>query len=285
MTRAAAKLSSLTAVGPHRSARHAFPFSALWTVFTLTLRQHTRGRRLLVLTVLFLLPTLIAVLVRAAVVPAPPAKALEFALIFNLIPHALVPLTALLYASGMIQDEIEEQTLTYLLVRPLPRWALYVTKLLATFFLTIALSGFWTIVAFGAIYWGTPQFWSTIPQEALKTVGIQALTLVAYCSLFGCMSLYTRWSLVVGVGYIALFEGLLANIPFVVRQFTVMFYFRVLSVRWLKLDPDQWSLEMDTAPDSGHCAMYLLVAGLLATLLAATAFTRNEFRLKTPEGS
>ena len=28
------------------------------------------------------------------------------------IPTALVPLTALLYASGMIQDEVEEQTLT-----------------------------------------------------------------------------------------------------------------------------------------------------------------------------
>ena len=45
----------------------------------------------------------------------------ELALIFGLIPQAILPLTALVFASGMIQDEVEEQTLTYLLIRPLPR--------------------------------------------------------------------------------------------------------------------------------------------------------------------
>ena len=49
----------------------------------------------------------------------PAAENLQFALIFNLIPHALAPLAALLYATGIIQDEVEEQTLTYLLLRPL----------------------------------------------------------------------------------------------------------------------------------------------------------------------
>ena len=53
-------------------------------------------------------------------------------MLFMLMPHTLVPLTALLYATGMIHDEIEEQTLTYLLVRPLPKWGIYLTKLLAT---------------------------------------------------------------------------------------------------------------------------------------------------------
>ena len=43
----------------------------------------------------------------------------------NFIPHALAPLAALLYSAGIIQDEVEDQTLTYLLLRPLPRWALY----------------------------------------------------------------------------------------------------------------------------------------------------------------
>ena len=43
---------------------------------------------------------------------------LEFLLAFMFIPQLLLPLVALLYASGMIQDEQEEQTITYLLDPP-----------------------------------------------------------------------------------------------------------------------------------------------------------------------
>ena len=53
----------------------------------------------------------------------------ESVLVFGLIPQALVPLTALLFASGMVQDDVEEQTLTYLLIRPIPRWPIYLAKL------------------------------------------------------------------------------------------------------------------------------------------------------------
>src|SRR5438552_14315964 len=112
---------------------YRFDLSALAALFVLTLRQQTRGLRLIVLCLLFALAAGLPVLIRSLAPPLPelPAK-LELVLVFYLIPHALVPLTALLYAAGMIQDEIEEQTLTYLLMRPLPRWALYVTKYLAT---------------------------------------------------------------------------------------------------------------------------------------------------------
>src|SRR5438477_10698911 len=78
-------------------------FSVAWTLFGLTVRQQCRARRLIVLSLLFLLPSLVAILARNAPRPPRPSE-LEFVTIFNLIANALVPLTALLYASGMIQD-------------------------------------------------------------------------------------------------------------------------------------------------------------------------------------
>src|SRR5437660_9997763 len=123
------QVTDTLALAPPRS--RAFPLSALGTLFWLTLRQQARGRRLIVLGVLFLVPTVVAVLVRALEANVN-IDLLEFALVFNLIPHALVPLVAFLYSAGMIHDEVEEQTLTSLLVRPLPKWALYVTTLMAT---------------------------------------------------------------------------------------------------------------------------------------------------------
>ena len=268
-----------------RPRSRGFPFSALGTLFWLTLRQQTRGRRLIVLSFLFAIPSLIAVLVRWTE-PNVNLDLLEFALVFNLTPHALVPLAALLYSAGMIRDEIEEQTLTYLLVRPLPKWALYGTKLLATLVMTTLLASVFTTLTYLAIHWGRPELWGDIlPTKALQTAGILGLTMIGYCSIFGCMSLFVPWTLVAGVGYTILFEGILASIDFVIRRMTVMYYFRVLCSRWLRADKwHDWRIDLETAPDARSCVLTLLGVGLAATLLAMLAVGSREFRMKTPEG-
>src|SRR5262249_27778985 len=131
---------------PRRSPGPYLDLSIWGSVFWLTIRQQCRARRLIILSVLFALPSAIAILARYFQPDTNPPS-LEYGLIFILIPHALLPLTALLYASGMIQDEIEEQTLTYLLIRPLPKWALYLAKLAATVVVTAGLSALFTAAA------------------------------------------------------------------------------------------------------------------------------------------
>jgi ABC-2 type transport system permease protein len=258
--------------------------SSAWALFWLTVRQHSRARRLLVLSFLFLLPSLIAILARNARQPPRPPE-LEFVTIFTLISNALVPLTALLYASGMVQDEIEEQTLTYLLIRPVPKWTIYVAKLLATLLVTVPLTSVFTAVTYLVVFWGTPEFTGDILIRMLKTCALLTLALTGYCSLFGCLSLLIRRTLIVGVSYIIIFEGVLANIDFVVRRATIMYYFRVLAGRWLPLDPRFTPVDLSTAPSSAQCVWTLLVASLVLTALAAVIFGTREFRLKTPEGS
>jgi ABC-2 type transport system permease protein len=267
-------------------AGRGLDLTALGALFGLSLRQSLRGRRLLVLSLLFLLPSALAVVVRFAPRP-PPASLLEFAFVFNLIPHALATLTALLYAAGMIQDEVEEQTLTYLLLRPLPRWALYLTKLAVTWLVTSALTAVFTTLAFAVIYWGTPELWGEVlPTRAAKVAALLALSQAGYCSLFGVLSLLTRRSLIAGLAYIIAFEGLLANIDLVVRKLTVMYYFRVLSIRWLApADSKEWSIRLDEAPTDLGCVLTVLTATAVFALLGAVLMMRQEFRMKTPEGS
>ena len=71
---------------------------------------------------------------------------------FMFIPQALLPLVALVYASGILQDEQEGQTITYLLIRPIPKWALYIVKLLATITMAILLTAVFTALTYAAIY-------------------------------------------------------------------------------------------------------------------------------------
>jgi ABC-2 type transport system permease protein len=260
---------------------------ALGALFVLTLRQNIRGKRLLVLSLLFALPSVLTAVVCLASPHVPHTVALEFAFVFNLIPHAIAPLAALLYAAGMIQDEVEEQTLTYLLLRPLPRWALYLVKLLSTILITSVLTAVFTIATFTiiALMAAEPTPVGLVARE-LKMAGLLCLTQAAYCGVFGFLSLLTRHSLVAGVVYIILLEGLLASFQTVARKLTVMYYFRVLALRWM--DPkggELWAIQLPKAPETQTCILTLLGIGLVSGVVAAFFFAWREFRMKTPEGN
>jgi ABC-2 type transport system permease protein len=263
--------------------------TVLATLFMLTLRQHLRGRRLIVLCCLFILPSVLAVIIKLSSEPLQPNEfgEMEFVLVLNLVPSALATLTALLYAAGIVRDEVEEQTLTYLLLRPLPRWALYLTKLLATILVTSALTGAFTALTMMVIYWDAPDQWrSAMLDRTPRMVVLLAVAQVGYCSLFAAVSLVLRWALITGIGYIIIFEGLLANIDFLTRKLTVMYYFRVLAMRWF--DPPEskeWSIDLALAPSASNCLMTLLTASLILMLFGAWRMVRGEFRMKTPEGS
>lgn len=273
--------------------------SGLATLYGLTVRQHLHGKRWMVIALLFSLPAGLAILVRATS-PNVPRLGLEFMLAMMLLPQLLLPLVALLYASGIIEDEQEEQTITYLLTRPMPKWAIYVVKLLATMTTTVLLTAIFTTLMFAAVYVG-----SEVPVEAwvvrlLKTAGTHSLAVTAYCSLFGLISLLTRRALVIGVVYIAVIEGLLANLPFGIRLVTVIYYARIIAYRTLdyvvttpyreeNIAAEAWQLNLREDPQLlGHpalstCFLVLTLGSVVCTALAAWICSQREFHVKTPE--
>jgi ABC-2 type transport system permease protein len=264
-----------------------FALRPLAALFALSLGQQLRGRRLLVLAVLFSLPAVLAAVLNLAFADQPPPDGLEFGLVMNLMPHALVPLASLLCASGIIRDEIEEQTLTYLLLRPLPRWAIYLVKMAVTILVVAGLTAVFVFVTLAVIHLTshkgvTAGLW----ERSLEISGILALVEAAYCGLFGFLGLLTRRSLLAGVGYIVLIEGLLASFDTVARRLTIMYYFRVLALRWVGPEGGEadWKIPLATAPEASTCALVLAGTGILLTVLAAVWFATGEFRMKTPEG-
>src|SRR5262245_19867728 len=147
--------------------------TSLAALYVLTVRQHLHGRRWMVMAALFLLPAGLSILIRSTA-PEFPAIAIEFVVAFMLIPQALLPLVALVYASGIIQDEQEEQTLTYLLVRPISRWALYLVKLLATLSTTIVLTAVFTILTYVTVYIGKDVSTGDVTRRCLTAVAIRS---------------------------------------------------------------------------------------------------------------
>ena len=113
-----------------------------------------------------------------------------------------------------------------------------------------------------------------------------------YCTLFGLLGLITRRTLIAGVAYIVAIEAVLANLNFVGRTLTVVYYVRTLIVRWLPFPETtlrrkltEWDLDLDLEPSAQRCVLTLLSFGLVVTLVSALWFARREFRVKTPEGN
>jgi ABC-2 type transport system permease protein len=278
----------------------AYRLAALWALYVLTVRQHLHGKRWMAMAALFLLPAGLVVLIRSLSPHAPPSMALEFSFAFMFIPQALLPLVALIYGSGIIQDEQEEQTLTYLLIRPISKWALYGVKLLATLTTTVALTAMFTALTYAAIYVKAENVASDVPMRCIKAMSLHSLAVVAYCCLFGLMSLLTKRTLIVGIIYSAIFEGLLANLPLSIRLVTVIYYTRVIAYRTMSfveqtrhgnfdLAEPKWQMGIKEDPDLLQhpqvltCVMVLLVSSVVCAVLAAFLCARREFHVKTPE--
>ena len=263
-------------------------------MFSATFARQLAAKRLIVLAVLYAVPVALVVLMRSigAGFHGPTGYEPTFAeywVIFNLLPQVFVPLTALVFASGMIQDEVEEQTITYLLIRPLPRWSIYAAKLLATMLATITLTSAFTALLFVVIGWGQPGYWGSEGgglSRMLKAMALFALSLTTYNAIFGLFSLMMRKAIILGIGYIILLEFWVANIPFVIRKGTVMYYYRVLSERWVELGHARdFAIDLETAESLRACVWTLLIAAAACALLATLLMGSREFRVKTPEGS
>lgn len=259
--------------------------SALFTVVKITVARQNRGIRLWVLAILFAMPVLLAILIRHFQDDYRPVP-VENALVFGLLFTVLVPLAALLLASGMVQDDIEEQTLTYLLIRPIRRWAIYLAKLFGTIVSSWLRASLFTVATFVAVYWGDRQMSGGVLRDrAVIALGLLALALSAYSAIFGWISLFVRRALVVGAVYIIIVEGLLGSIPFMLREITVIYYIRVLAVRWLDLPGADWSIDPVMAVSASTCVIVLASIAAAFAALGALTFRTLEFRVKTPEGN
>jgi hypothetical protein len=178
---------------------------------------------------------------------------------------------------------------------------MYGTKLMATLTTTVVLTIVFTVLTYIAIYAGAPSAPQDVVMRSAKAAAIHSLAVVSYCSLFGFMSLLTSRILVVGIIYIAVVEGLLANLPFGIRLMTVIYYTRLIAFRTLEfvvpMPPNrtvnmaaeawQFDLRRDPLllehPQMNTCLAVLLIGSLVCTILAAAMCASREFHVKTPE--
>ena len=244
--------------------------NAVPEIFRVTLRQLMGRRRTIWLLLLAALPVLLALLFRAAgQTEIGPFTRIVFDTIAITI---LMPLVAILFGSGAFGAEIDDGTIVYLLAKPVPRWMVVLAKAVAVMTVSIALSGTSMALA-GAIDL------APLGADGVKAAEAQVLAIVVgsvcYASLFLAVSLFTRRALVIGVGYMLVWEGALSFMLPGIANLSIRQYALGAANAIYQLPVQESRLSSDTA--------FILSGVLVAVSLALAVWRLMRFEL--PGGS
>ena len=207
-----------------------------------TLRQLLGRRRTVLLVLLSVVPVLLAVAFRAA----GETDILRFTrIVFDgLYVAILLPLVAVLFGTGAFGAEIEDGTIVYLLAKPIPRAAVVIAK---------ALSAAGVAILLTAVSAGLSGVIELLPAgsdgEAATFGYIAAMAVgsVCYVALFLALSLFTRRALVIGIGYMLVWEGGLSSLLPGIANLSIRQYSLGVADAFFRLHEDQARLEPGTA--------------------------------------
>jgi ABC-2 type transport system permease protein len=149
-------------------------------------------------------------------------------MIWILYLRFIVPVLGVFYGTALIADEVDDKTVTYLFVRPIPRAAVLVGKYLAYLVTTV----FVVLPSVVLLYllvvpMGSGSLAGSFP-ALLKDLGLLALGLAAYGAIFSFIGAWMKHPLVTGLVFAFGWEQLALVLPGYLRRLTVAFYLQAL---------------------------------------------------------
>jgi len=185
-------------------------------VFLLTLRQLSGKWRVIIMTVLAILPAAFTAMVLRGST-APGVVEFELVVISTMLVGTIAPLIIVSIASVAFGNEVDDRTLANLTLSPLPRWKIVVPKLGA------AVSVAAPFIAGSALVTSFLAF----NHDPLATFAVTAGVvggLLAYASVFVWLGLVAKQAIGVGLLYIVLWEGFFSGYVSGIRFLSIRFY-------------------------------------------------------------
>jgi ABC-2 type transport system permease protein len=175
------------------------------TVIWLTRRQLFAKQRLFVAVGLALVPTMIALINRLNT--ADPTYSSDFlsTVYREIVIGVILPITALVFGTSAFGGEMDDGTLIYLMVKPLPRWQIILSKYVVAVLSTVAVV---TPAIFAA--WLTTSSPNPVRLPIGYAVGA-AIGALLYCAVFLAMGITSRRALAFGLLYVIAFENVLTR--------------------------------------------------------------------------
>ena len=257
-------------------------------VFSMSIGQMLWSRRTVFMALVVGLPVLIAIVLRLLVeVGVPLARVgrgqATGPVIFGLMMWGFfirfsVPVLAVFYGTSLMADEVEDKTLTYLFTRPIPRGSVLLGKYLAYLACTIsvvlpAVMLVWLLIAPIGASLG-PSF-----PDLLKDLGMLALGLAVYGTVFALAGAMLKRPLVFGLLFVFGWEMLVMALPGYFKRATVAYYLQGLVPHAMPGSGVSGVLEalFHEAPSLAESLGGLAVIGAVTLTLAVRTVSRREY--------
>lgn len=197
----------------------------------------------------------------------------NFSEVFVITIFALfvIPVCALAYATTSIGGDREEQTLLFLLMRPVPRFMVLAAKFVGTLPIVVA------IVA-GSFFVFCRIMPRPVGDEALRLyLPSIVLMAVAYVSIFHLFAVLFRHSTIIALIYSLFMETILGAMPGIIKRVAVNFYGRSIMydvARDFGVEEPLFFQGVDSR--TAELTLAILAVGGMA--LAMVIFSRKEYR-------
>jgi ABC-2 type transport system permease protein len=241
-------------------------------LFVLTVRQLVFRKSTLLLLLLAAIPVLIALVFELGNDGGTPPE--EFAvevLCVWLVSTTVLPLTAVLFGTSVLGDELEDGTIIYLLTKPVQRWLILLPKVAAAWLLTMLFVVASLAISVLIVLGGDGG-------QIVFGFGVAAaIGSLAYAVVFVLLSIVTSRALIAGLIFVFIWEGAVTGIFEGVRY---------LSIRHYTLGLADWLSDAETdyldAYVGGVTALILSTAVILAGFVYANQrLRRTEIREAT----
>jgi ABC-2 type transport system permease protein len=207
-------------------------------IFDLSLGQMLWSRRSVFLGVLLGGPVLLAVALRVVGALVRSGVQINGArvgggaifgmMIWLLYLRFIIPVLGVFYGTSLIADEIDDKTITYLFVRPIPRRAVLLGKYLAYLACTILLVlPSVMIVFFLVVPIGGGSIAAAFP-SLLADLAMLAIGLASYGALFAWVGTRLKRPLVIGLVFAFGWEPGVLLFPGYLKKLTVAYYLQAL---------------------------------------------------------
>jgi len=279
-------------VDASRRAQPSF-WTASFRVFDLSLGQMLWSRRSVFLAIMVVGPVLLAVILHFVTglapgnVPRINGARIRGATIFGfmiwwLYIYVIVPVLGVFYGTSLIADEVDDKTITYLFVRPIPRAAVLVGKYLSYLVCTtLLILPSVMVVYFLIVPINGGQIGAQFP-SLLADLGMLFGGLASYGAVFALVGARMKRPLVVGLIYAFGWEKGVQFFPGYLRRATVQYYLQGLVPHTMPQD-SAVSLLLDffrEIPTVATSIVGLAVICGLALWLAGRAVERREYVLE-----
>lgn len=214
------------------------PVRAIGLAYRIVLRQLVTRGRIAALFMVGAVVTAVAVAVGTAGDVSDPVET-GVRLISDLGFTTLVPIVSLVFASAALGDMREDGTLVYLWLRPMDRWPVVVGAWLASITVSLPLTLVPLVVSSIAVDGGNDLIGAT---ALAGGVGV-----LAYSALFVLLGLLLKNSIVWGLGYILIWEGLVAAFGSFAAKLAIRGYTRSILTSMTEIDLDLGDLSLQVA--------------------------------------